>query len=227
MNLSTAVYWQNLRNHSALLLQQYQYKGIPICLFVLCPGQNESQGKAGAYLTGQLLQWFRGQSFKRLVRNPDNYFPSLEENLEHFLGRLNGDLISGGLALHSQSTPISGIFCVDDHFLLFSCGGQKIYFLNKNLGHGHVQCLTDSMENKKTAAGSLNIRQGILQRKVGLLFATDTFCRRLKEQDIRECLYVDELCGEDQMQRHLRELGRRGETLGGRDMAAGMLLTHS
>lgn len=227
MNLITATYWQTLQNHSSLLLQQYQYKCIPICLFVLCPGQNDSQGKAGAYLTGQLLRWFRGQPFKRLARNPDHFFPSLKENLEHFLGQLNGDLISGGLALHSKSTPISGIFCVDDHFLLFSCGGQKIYFLNKNLGHSHVQCFTDSMENEKTAAGSLNIRQGILQRKVGLLFATDTFCRQLKEQDIRECLYVDELCGEEQMQRRLWELGRRGEALGGRDMAAGMLLTHS
>lgn len=227
MNLITAVYWQDFQNHSALLVQHYQYKHTPICLFALCAGQNEAQGKAGAYLTGQLLQWFRGQPFKRLVRNPDKYFPSLEENLEHFLGQLNGDLISGGLAPHLQSIPISGIFCVDDRFLLFSGGGQKIFILNKNLGHGHVQCLTDHMGDEKTAAGSLNIRQGILQCKVGLLFVTDTFYRQLTEQDIRECLYVDELCGEDQMQRHLRELGRRGEALGGRDMAAGMLLTHS
>lgn len=227
MNLITAVYWQALQNHSALLLQQCQYKCIPICLFALCSGQNESQGKAGAYVTGQLLQWFRGQPFNRLARNPDKYFPSLEEHLEHFLGQLDGDLISSGLAPHMQFIPISGIFSVDDHFLLFSSGGQKIFSLNKNLGHGHVQCLTDSIENEKTTAGSLNIRQGILQRKVGLLFVTDTFSQQLTEQDIRECLYVDELCGEDQMQRRLRELGRRGEAFGGRDMAAGMLLTHS
>lgn len=227
MNLITAVYWQAFQNHSALLLQQCQYKFIPICLFVLCPGQNESQGMAGAYLTGQLLQWFRRQPFKRLARNPDKYFSSLEENLEHFLGQLSGDLISGGLAPHMQSIPISGIFSVDDHFLLFSNGGQKIFSLNKNLGHGHVQCLTDSIENEKTTAGSLKIRQGILQRKVGILFITDTFSQQLTEQDIRECLYVDELCGEEQMQRHLQELGRRGEALGGRDMAAGMLLTRS
>ena len=227
MNLVTAAYWQAFQNHSALLLQQYQCQCIPICLFALCPGQNESQGKAGAYLTGQLLQWFRGQPFKRLARNPDKYFPALEQDLEHLLGQLSGDLISGGLAPHLQSFPISGIFCVDDHFLLFSCGGQKIYSLNKNLGHGHVQCITDPVQNEKEAADSLYIRQGILQRKVGLLFATDTFCRQLTEQDIRECLYVDELCGEDQMRRHLWELGRRGEALGGRDMAAGMLLTRS
>lgn len=227
MNLITAVYWQAFQNHSALLLQQYQCQCIPICLLVLCPGQNESQGRAGAYLTGQLLQWFRGQPFKRLTRNPDKYFPSLEENLEHFLGQLDEDLISGGLAPHLQSIPISGILCVDDHFLLFSSEGQRIFFLNKNLGHGHVQCLTDHTENVKTAAGNLNICQGILQREVGLLFVTDTFCRQFTEQDIKECLYVDELHGEDQIQRRLRELGHRGEALGGRDMAAGMLLTRS
>lgn len=227
MNLTTAVYWQTFQNHSALLVQHYQYKHTPICFFALCSGQNEHQGKAGAYLTGQLLQWFRGQPFKRLARNPDKFFPSLEENLEHFLGQLNRDLISGDLAPHLQSIPISGILCVDDHFLLFFSGGQKIFFLNQNLGHGHVQCLTDHAEKENTAVGSLNMRQGILQCKVGLLFVTDTFCRQLTEQDIRECLYVDELRGEDQMQRRLQELGRRGEALGGCDMAAGMLLTCS
>lgn len=227
MNLITAVYWQPLQNHSALLLQQYQYKSIPICLFVLCPGQNAAQGRAGAYLTGQLLQWFRRQPVKRLARNPDRYLQDLEEILDKFLGQLDKDLISGGLMPCLQPAPISGIFCVDDRFLLFSRGGHKIFSMNKNLGRGHVQCLSDHMGGEETATDSLNIRQGVLQQDVGLLFATDTFYDQLTEQEIRECLYVDELCGEDQMQRRLRELGRRGEALGGRDMAAGMLLIRS
>lgn len=227
MNLVTAVYWQSLKNHSALLLQQYQYKNIPICLFALCPGQNTTQGRAGAYLTGQLLQWFREQPVKRLVRNPDRYFLSLEEILGNFLGQLDKDLASGGLVPCLQPSPISGIFCVDDRFLLFSRGKNKIFFLNKNFGRSHVKCLTDSMKNEASAADSLSIRQGILQQDVGLLFATDTFCSQLTEQEIRECLYVDELCGENTIQRHLRELGDRGLALGGCNMAAGMLLTRS
>ena len=227
MNLTTAVYWQPLQNHSALLLQQYRYKSIPICLFALCPGQNSAQGRAGAYLTGQLLQWFREQPVKRLVRNPDRYFLTLEEILEKFLEQLDTDLVSGGLVPCLQPSPISGIFCVDDQFLLFSRGKNKIFFLNKNFGRSHVKCLTDPMKKEETAADSLSIRQGILQRDVGLLFATDTFYSQLTEQEIRECLYVDELCGENTVQRHLRELGDRGAALGGRDMAAGMLLTRS
>lgn len=225
MKLYTAVYWQALQNNCALLLQQYQYKNIPICFFVLCAGEDETQGKAGAYLTGQLLQWFRSMPFKRLARNPDEYLPSLEENLEDFLDQLDEELISGGLVSERQPSPISGIFCVDDRFLLFSRGEQKIFFLNKNFGRGHVQCLTDELKSEKKADSSLNIRQGILQRDVGLLFVTDTFRRQLTDREIRECLYVDELYGENRMQRRLRELGARGEALGGRDMAAGMLIT--
>ena len=205
MNLTAVSYWQGAENHSALLLQHYCYRKVPFCFLALCAGGNESQGRAGAYLTGQLLRWFRGLPFRRLARDPERSISVLERG--------------------KNRQPVSGIFCVDDCFLLFSRGGQKIFLLNRDMGRGSVRCLSDVTEKGTSAAGLPGMRQGILQRDVGILLATDTFCRFLADSDIRECLYVDELEDESRIRRRLYELGQRCETLGGRDMAAGIVLS--
>lgn len=224
MNLTTAVYWQVCQNHSAMLLQHYQYKHIPICLLALCTGKDDSQGKAGAYLTGHLLQWFHRLSFRHLARDPDKKLFFLEASLQVLLQQLYSDLVSCGLLSQETSLPLSVILCADNHFLLFHRGKQGIYLLNKGFGQSHLQCLTSNLAEPSTP-DPLILRHGILQHDVGLLFATDTLCRQLTEQEIRECLYVKDLQEQEQVQRRLQELGRRGEALGGRDMAAVVLLT--
>lgn len=224
MSLITAVYWQAVQNHSALLLQHYQYKHTPICFLALCTGKDETQGKAGGYLTGQLLQWFRGLPFGQLARNPDKHLFPLESSLQTLLTQLYSDLISCDLISREISLPLSGILCTDNHFLLFHRGEQSIYLLNTGFGQSHLQCLTGNLA-EQSSADSLILRHGILQQDVGLFFATDSLCRQLTDQEIRECLHVEELRGARQLQKHLQELGRRGETLGGRDMAAAILLT--
>lgn len=225
MNLTAVSYWQGAENHSALLLQHYRYRKVPFCFLALCAGGNESQGRAGAYLTGQLLRWFRGLPFRRLARDPERSISVLERDMKSRLGRLDEELEAGGLTRGKNRQPVSGIFCVDDCFLLFSRGGQKIFLLNRDMGRGSVRCLSDVTEKGTSAADLPGMRQGILQRDVGILLATDTFCRFLADSDIRECLYVDELEDESRIRRRLYELGQRCETLGGRDMAAGIVLS--
>ena len=56
------------------------------------------------------------------------------------------------------------------------------------------------------------------------MFATTAFARVQRGEDLRECLYVEELGTEEQLDRRLRELGERGEALGGRDMGAVLFL---
>lgn len=224
MNYITATYFQAAQNHSALLLQHYQYQNIPICLLALSAGKDTSQGKAAAYLTGQLLQWFRSLPFKRIARNPDKHLSYLESSLQSLLQQACSDLISCGLISGDMSLSLSGILCADDHFLLFHRGGQGIYLLNQSFNKSHLQCLTEHLAVPDSPQ-TLTLCQGILQQDVVILFATDTLCRQLTDQEIRECLYVRELHGAKQAGRHLQELGRRGEALGGRDMAAAVLLT--
>lgn len=193
----------------------------------LCTGCNEAQGKAGAYLTGQLLQWFRRLSFKRLARNPDGYLTVLESSLQALLKQLDAELISCGLISQETFLPLSGILCSDDHFLIFTRGKQHIYLLNKGFGQSRLQSLSDEMTAGQMSPDALILRQGILQQEIGLLFGTDTFCNQSSDREVRECLYVEELQGSDQVGRRLRELGHRAETLGGQNLAAALLLTQS
>lgn len=227
MNFFTTTYWQAGQNHSALLLQQYRYRYTPICLIAVCAGCDEAQGKAGAYLTGQMLQWFRQLSFKQLARNPDGYLSTLETSLYVLLKQLDTELISCGLISQETFLHLSGILCSDDHFLLFTRGKQYIYLLNKGFGQSCLQSLSDEMTAGQTSPDELILRQGKLQQDVGLLFGTDTFCKQLTDRELRECLYVEELQGQNQVTRRLRELGYRAETLGGGDMAAALLLARS
>lgn len=227
MDFFTTTYWQAGQNHSALLLQQYRYRHTAICLTAVCAGCNEAQGKACAYLTGQMLQWFRCLSFKQLARNPDSYLSALEYSLQSLIKQLDSELISCGFISQETFLPLSGILCSDDHFLLFTRGKQHIYLLNKGFGQSCLQSLSDEMAAGQTSSDELILRQGILQQDVGLLFVTDTFCKHLTDRELRECLYVEELQGQDRLTRRLRELGNRAETLGGRDMAAVLLLTRN
>ena len=225
MNFITATYWQSARNDSTLLLQHYQYKHTPLCLITLCDGQNDAQGKAGAYLTGQLLQWFRSLSFSRIIRDPDRSLSVLETHLQTFLPRLQNDLVSCGLLPLAQPLPLSGILCFDDMFLIFSQRNHRIYLLNKGFGQSCIQDLSREMTTKPNTSDSLVLRQGILQGDVGILFATETLCTQLTAQEIQECMYVKEIHTENQANRHLQELGGRAEALGGQNMAAAFLLT--
>lgn len=224
MNFITATYWQSARNDSALLLQQYQYKHTPLCLITLCDGQNEVQGKAGAYLTGQLLQWFRGLPFLRIIRDSDRSLLTLETQLEKLLLQLRNDLISCSFLSPLQALPLSGILCFDDMFLIFANRNHPIYLLNKGFGQSRIQNLYSELASEQDSSDSLVLRQGILQQDVGILFATETLCGQLTEQEIQECMYVEEIHTEDQAARHLQELGSRAESLGGRNMAAVFLL---
>lgn len=227
MNLFTTTYWQAAQNHSALLLQQYQYRHTPVCLIAVCGGCTEAQGKAGAYLTGHLLQWFRGLSFKQLARNPNSCLLSLESSLQDTVRRLDNDLVSCGHMSGETSLSLSGILCADDQFLIFTRGKQHIYLLNKGFGKGRMQHLSEELTEAQTSSNTLIMSQGILQRDVGLLFCTDTFRQLLANNEICECLYVDELCGAEQVRKRLRELGNRAEDLGGRNLAAVLLLARA
>lgn len=227
MNLFTTTYWQAVQNHSALLLQQYQYRHTPICLAAVCDGCDEAQGKAGAYLTGHLLQWFRSLSFNQLAHNPGSCLLDLESSLQALLQRLDDNLVSCGFMSPEVSLPLSGILCADDHFLIFTRGKQHIYLLNKGFGRSRMQDLSEELTGVQSFSSDLILSQGILQRDVGLLFGTGTFHAMLTDNEIRECLYVDELYRPEQANRHLRELGHRAEAQGGRDMAAALLLTRA
>lgn len=222
MHIFTSHYYQQGRNYSTLLLQQYQYRHMPIGLICLCYGENESQGKAGAYFTSRLLQWFRGQSLGRLVKSPENRLLILQDQLRELVECTDAELKNCSLSSEEKNMDLVGILCVGEDFLLFFRGHQKIYLLNRCFGHGHIRCFSE--ETEKDIGCALVLRQGILQQDVGILLAAESFCGHMTEQELKECLHVETVLSEEQAERHLRELAERGERQAGRNMAAALLL---
>ncbi len=221
MHIFTSHYYQQGRNDSALLLQQYEYRRTSVCLICLIPGQNEPQGRAGAYVTGQLLQWFRTLSLRKLDRSPENSLAALEEPLRALIRRTDGEMRSCGLTPEGKNTDLAGMLCAGEQFLLFSRGGQGIYLLNRSFGRGYVRNIGGEM--RAAGARGLVLRQGSLQEEVGILFATESFCGQVKERELREGLYVEEVLTEPRAARHLWELGRQAEERGGRNMGAALM----
>lgn len=225
MHIFTSHYYQQGRNYGTLLLQQYQYHCIPVCLLCLCHGENETQGKAGAYFTGRLLQWFRAQSLRHLVKSTENRLPILQDQLRELIEDTDKELKTSRLVSEEKNMDLAGILCVGEYFLLFFRGRQKIYLLNRSWGRGHIRCVSDEMAYGSECDPVL--RQGILQRDVGILLAAGSFCGHMTEQELRECLHVETVLSEEQAERHLRELAWRGEMQGGRNMTAALLLARS
>lgn len=219
MRFLSADYWQQTRdgNASALLLQQYLCEGVCVHFSCVCRGMDGCD-RAGGYMTEQLLQWFRGLSLKKLVRRTGQALEEAQEDLRRVIFRVDRELAAAGTrglggAGRDGAAALAGIFCVGEDFFYFCRGEQRIYFINTGFGCAHIRRLGED-------GGVLFIQRGILQPDIGLLFAVGSFCGHVTEQMIREGLSVREVVTEEQMGKHLNELGKEAQRQGGKDMAA-------
>lgn len=222
MDLLTSAYWQQGRNDSSLLLQHYQYRGTPLCLACLCAGEGEARGRAGAYLTEQLLTWFRSLPWRRLAREPENLMPRIERQLAETIEKTVEELTGCGLLAEQETLDFVGLLCVGKHFLLVSQGRHRTYLLNRSFNRENIRAMAAAPGEAQEGIFPL---QGVLEPEIGLLLASESFCCQLTEQELRECLQAAKMRTQAQADRHLRELGIRAEELGGRNMGAVLLLT--
>lgn len=213
MRFFSACYWRQERdgNASALLQQQYACQGARIHFSCVCKGQ-EGDGGAGGYMAEQLFRWFRGLSLKRLARRTGKALEGAEAGLRRAILRADGELAHALLAA-SGKVSLAGIFCVGEEFFLFCRGRQRIYFFNTGLGGAHIRRLGEE-------GGELFWQRGVLQPDVGLLLAAEPFCEHISERMLREALSVRETVTQEQLGKHLNELGEEARRRGGRDMAA-------
>lgn len=223
MHIQTTSYFQPAVNHSALLLQHYQVDTVHLCFACICPAEDPVRGRAAGYLTEQLIHWFRSLSWRKLSKNPEKYILRAETKLRRVIERTIEELISSNLLSPEEQLSFAGIFCVSEFFFLFCQGNPEIYLLNRNLGRGTLQCISDNLS--PSADEHATFLHGLLQTDIGLLLATDTFCVNVDRQELKDCLYVKEVQIEERARRHLQELGRCGEERGGRHMGAILIQT--
>lgn len=222
MQFLSVDYWQQAGgwNASGLLLQQYVCEGVCVHFSCVCQGQ-DGDARAGGYMTEQLLRWFRGLSLKKLARKPEKALRESEAGLRRIIMRTDDELAAAGQEAGFEGTPIAedreaslaGIFCVGEEFIYFCRGEQRIYLINTGFGRAHIRRL--GMEGR-----GLFFQRGTLQPDIGLLFAVGSFWERVTEQMMKEGLAVWDVVTEEQMSRHLNELGEEAQRQGGKDMAA-------
>ena len=236
MRFLTACYWHQTRdgdgNGSGLLLQQYVCRGVCIHFSCVCRGQG-GDDRAGGYMTEQLLSWFRGLSLKKLVKRRERALERAEAGLRRVILQTDDELAAGGAV---GKTAFSGIFCVGEEFFLFSRGEQRSYLINTGFGRAHIKRLgikgagADETESERygikqtkrhaETAGGFYVQRGVLQPDVGLLFASAPFWEHITEQMLREGLSVREVATEEQMRKHLNELGAEARRQGAGNLAA-------
>lgn len=236
MRFLTACYWHQTRdgdgNGSGLLLQQYVCREVCIHFSCVCRGQG-GDDRAGGYMTEQLLSWFRGLSLKKLVKRREKALERAEAGLRRVILQTDDELAAGGVV---GKTAFSGIFCVGEEFFLFSRGEQRSYLINTGLGRAHIKRLgikgagADEPESERygikqtkrhaETAGGFYVQRGVLQPDVGLLFASAPFWEHITEQMLREGLSVREVVTEEQMRKHLNELGAEARRQGAGNLAA-------
>lgn len=223
MKLISASYFQRSKNHGALLLQHYTCAAAPLCLACICPAETPDEGRIAAYLTERLLESFREMPWRKMLRDPDRHLFVAEEKLRRTIEKAAEELACAHLLPAAFFPPLAGILCVDESFLLFCQGSPRIYLLNRSFDRAYIQCISDGLPffEKKTPA----FCRGILQPDIGLLMGTESFFGCADEQELKDCLGVEEVPDEDRAQRHLRELGTLGEVRGGCGMGAVLLRT--
>lgn len=223
MRLQTTSYFQPSVNHSALILQHYQIDTVPLCFACICPAENPVRGRAAGYLTGQLLHWFRALPWRKLSQNPEKYLIRIETKLQRVLGRTVKELAASDILSSKEQLSFAGIFCIGEHFLLFCQGSPGIYLLNRNLGRGTIQCISEKLSSSVDETAVFH--HGLLQADIGLLLAAAAFCANVDRQELMDCLHVKEIQTEDRARRHLQELGCLSEARGGRHMGAILIQT--
>lgn len=207
MNFVTAYFWQpKTDNACALLLQKARHKqGYDAVLACVC--ENDS---AGAYLTGQLRDFFRKRVLSGHGRMSEKRLRILGRKIEQMIDRAEREAGGG-------QRQFSGVLCIDRQFVMFG-KESDILMQNTRFGRAHV---------KKALEGDslLGLQYGVLQEGVGLLLGSRSLLQGVDMQHIRECLMVEEIAGKKQADRHLSELCGEAVRNGAKAPAAILLVS--
>lgn len=205
-----AGYYRQREESAALLLQHFVCGGVPVCLGCICGGDSHGAGIAGGLFTGLLLREFRRLSLWKAVQRPEKTLREMERVI--YKCRENCS------ATHDFWTV--GILCVGESFLIFSEGGTRIVLCNTGFGR---PALHEIGETGRAGGQPLQLQWGSMERGIGILLASDSFCENNPQESLLSCLAVKDIQDSRQTQKRVQELGRAAERRGGRNMAALLL----
>ncbi len=234
----------SLGNRNSLVLVQYSWKGIPLCF--ACLGGGRGAERAGAYLTGRMLQWQRNLPWRKMACQPERWLARLEKELLSLMDEIFSELSGSGVNGNwDGNIDAAGFLGVGEHVLLFSRGLVEIHLLNMGFGRGHAHKITpdcgkghpeipghlegiphrvkQETDEEMQDQGKLYLQRGMLEHNAGLLLATESFGRAAAGENGSGCLSVGEVWTQEQAKRRLEELGSCVAAMGETDMGAVLL----
>lgn len=249
MELMTGYYRQK-EDSTALLLQQYVCRGVPVCLGCICGGEGREAGIAGGLFTGGLLEEFRRFRLLKAV-----------EKREKFLGRMERRLYESRERCEAFGDFwTAGILCIGERFLLFSEGAARIVLCNAGFGRPAMQEIMGGgiMGGSGTGRGAmgeggmgrgdirgggmgrgamgggnigrdgrerrqLQTKWGSMEMEIGILLASESFFGAVPREDMQNCLWVKNIRDPRQTQKRVQELGRAARRRNDREMGALLL----
>lgn len=229
MELMTGYYRQK-EDSTALLLQQYVCRGVPVCLGCICGGEGREAGIAGGLFTGGLLEEFRGFRLLKAV-----------EKREKFLGRMERQLYESRKRCGASGDFwAAGILCIGERFLLFSEGAARIVLCNAGFGRPALQEIMggdimggsgmgteatggDNMGRDGGERRQLQTKWGSMEMEIGILLASESLFGAVPREDMQNCLWVKNIRDSRQTQKRVQELGRAARRRNDREMGALLL----
>lgn len=219
MKYCSTYLWERGVNHAchpvSLVLQQVEVRKQSVLFACVCHGAVEGHAtdnpevlsmECSGYFTENLVEWFHREGLKMLERKRS------EVELERVL---QGELVAiqnatkkyMGKKEHKIELEFAGIWLVDYKFVLFSKGEIFVYLLNRKFNRKHMRCIA----GKK---GLMELKSGVLQKRLGLLLCTKEFLEGKEKGEFSEVLLADGEISEERMYRHLKELWRENGSVG-------------
>lgn len=211
MHYMTDYIWRGTKGENeqdSVLLQQIRYGKRNIAVICVCDA-----GKAGGYITGQLKIWFQRRGQELLCRKADEN--RIQKELNRELMRIRSDIRKYELKKQECfQVNLSGILIAGQECWLFWGGRGCCYVFNQKFQRTHRKKIGGH-------AGKMwQVREGRIQKDVGLLFATEHFNKRVSEEAMKQCLAAQDIVREEQIERRLNELWEAGCRQDGKDTCA-------
>ena len=224
MNYQTAYYWQEKGNGASLVLQRFQRKRgkIPVVFLAICR-TNNTPG-AGDFFQTRLLDWFRYQGLALCGRGTWADMDKMQTTLENTITSAMEEMKE---VCTPENMDFTGVIGVGGTVLLFSCGEQRSYLLQRGFRNGRLYPLScgDLCDHEYgSKRHQFQIQRADIQPGIGILLGTQSFFAPYTEKMLAECMDISKLDTEEKGRKRLLELGKRAEEQGEKDICAVLLV---
>ncbi len=210
MNMNSQCLWEKGGsvgiNPISVVLQQVSSRRKETLLACVCEGLGEEMDATtqSGYFTERLVEWFHKRYLKKLMEKgrEGEITKDLEEELEKIMQELRRYAQKSGAA----KIQYRGILIQNNQCWIFGRGETGLFLFNRRYNKAYVKSI--SLDEKKL------VWEGRIQKNVGLLLYSDSFCQVFDKEEILDVLFGDKKQSEESIRKRLKELWREGEIRG-------------